>query len=50
VGLKKLQALCKPVKITRLREAIDVSLTREGNHDPAADKTTGKLPGKMFKE
>jgi hypothetical protein len=50
VGLKKLQALCKPVKIAGLREAIDVSLTREGGHDPAAGKTAGKLPEKMFKE
>jgi hypothetical protein len=43
-------SLIRLVKITGLREAIDVSLTREGGHDPAAGKTAGKLPEKMFKE
>jgi hypothetical protein len=37
------------VKITGLREAIDVSL-REGSHDPAAGKTSEKLLEKILKE
>lgn len=38
VGLKKIQALCELVKSTELRRAIDATLTREGGHDPAADR------------
>jgi hypothetical protein len=38
VGIKKIQALCEPVKITGLRKAIDVILTREGDHDPAPER------------
>jgi hypothetical protein len=36
-GIKMIQALCKPVKITGLRKAIDLSLTRKGGHDTATD-------------
>jgi len=38
IGIKRIQALCEPVKITGLRKAIDFSLTREVGHDPSAER------------